>query len=219
MYRHGSVGGIFSGMNSTDKFPTYGEVHAEIGDKVVNAMAASILKTRADLALYREKLPHFVSDHTERGLANWIHDRMWKHLVDGVGDNPEVEIVDNGTTRELCVGINYRFRAKRHDEDAGIQTYPTQSAIQFHIQEPTLDGLSELRLDYGYQWIADERRIGEPVMSLRHESVLIWHEFLATEATGQGTNFGRPQNDSPKPAVSINIKGVKDSEGSEATGQ
>jgi hypothetical protein len=206
-------------MNSIDKFPSYDEVHAEIGDKVVNAMAKSVVNARADLATYRDVFPHFVSDQTERGLANWIHDRMWKHLVDGVSDNTAVQISDNGTTREIRVGINYRFRAKRHDEESSTRSYPTQSVIEFHIQEPTFDGLSELRLDYGYRWVLEERRMGEPVMSLRHGKDLIWDQILDTEAFGQGTNFGRPETDSPRPSVSIGIKGAADSKGSAATGQ
>lgn len=206
-------------MNSTDNFPLYEEVCADIGDKVVNAMAKSVVNARTDLAIYREALPHFVSDHSERGLANWIHDRMWKHLVDEVSDNPVVNIADNGVLREICVGLNYRFRAKRHDEESNTQSYPTLSVIEFHIQQPTLDGLSELRLDYGYRWVADERRIGEPVMSLRNGRTLVWDHVIDTEALGTEIPMTRPDTQGPKPSVAIDIKGAKDLKGFEATGQ
>jgi hypothetical protein len=100
---------------------------------------------------------------------------------------------------------HYRFRAKRHDEDSNTRSYQTESVIEFHIQEPTLDGLSELRLDYGYQWIADERRIGSPVMSLRNGKTLVWDHTIETEELDLSAPLARPIDQTPRPSVSIDV--------------
>jgi hypothetical protein len=176
-----SRGGIFHGMISSQKYPTFDEVCSDIGDKVVGAMLKSVLHARSDLALYRQTLPQFVADQTERGLANWIHDRMWAHLAEELSEHPEVTIVDNGVLREILCGINYRFRAKRHDEDSRVRSFPTQAALEFHAQEVAFEGLSEFKLDFGYQWDSELRGIGPAVMSLRNGSNLIWNNVIPNE--------------------------------------
>lgn len=174
----GRAGGIFSGMNSPRKYPSFDDVCSDIGDKVVGAMFASVQQARVDLALYRERLPELVARHSDRGLANWIHDMMWASIAAALADHPEVTIVDNGVLREIHCGINYRFRAKRHDEDGGVRSYPTQTVLDFHFQPQTLDTLEDFKLDFGYQWDPEIRSIGPAVMSLRQNNVLIWNNII-----------------------------------------
>lgn len=204
------TGGIFSGMKSHSELPTFGEVCDGVGDKVLRAMANSVLKARADLNEYRALCPQFAADATERGLANWIHDRMWKHLVDELDDVPEVNVVDNGVLREIRYGTKYKFRAKRHDEASGVRSFPTQMALDFHVQQSTLDGMEEVGLAYGYEWVAEERRIGSPVMSLHHKNQLIWSSILDTDESASGTPFAAPMAPTAGgPGISVDVVDVR----------
>jgi len=57
-------------------YPGADEVLDDLGDKVVEAFARSVARARADLAEYRRLKPSWVAQSSERGLANWIHDRL-----------------------------------------------------------------------------------------------------------------------------------------------
>lgn len=148
-------------------YPSYDEVIPELGDKVVRAVAGATGRAREDLGVYRETHPDWVRAHSERGLANWVHDRVWDHLgrlLDGVED---VELIEHGVHREVRVGLRYVARVKRHDSDEKIRTYPTRSAIAFWAQSQQLKGLEEVSLAFGYRWDVDSRAICSPVISLR----------------------------------------------------
>jgi hypothetical protein len=110
----------------------------------------------------------WVADHSERGLANWIHDRMWTHLVSLLDGHPSVSFIDHGVTREMWVGTTYRLRAKRHLDDGRVSNVTTPTVLEFFAQEQaTFDGLDEVHLIAGYIWDPLERRIVAPVLSLR----------------------------------------------------
>lgn len=199
-------------MKSHGRFPEFDDVCSDIGDKVVNAMFKSVEDARRDLATYRHALPHFVADHSERGLANWLHDRMWASVAIELSDVPDVGIIDNGVLREITCGINYRFRAKRHDADAEVRSYPTQMALDFHVQSITFSGLEELKLDFGYEWDPDLRDVGPAVMSLRTGDKLIWSNVIPGSAQTTTISLGTGGTPSSGPGITIEVASKKDSE-------
>ncbi len=52
----------------------------ELGDKVLEALAASVTGARRDFLRYQGTLPEFAAQASSRGSANWIHDRLWHHV-------------------------------------------------------------------------------------------------------------------------------------------
>jgi hypothetical protein len=187
---HGIEAGIFSGMIS---YPTSDEVLDGLGDKVVGGLANAVAATATDLVEYRRIAPQFVSRHSGRGLANWIHDQMWSHVLRELDGISNVSIVDKEPKRDIYVGFTYRIRVKRHSPTGAIQSYPTQSALDFISQEPDLLSgigiLSGANLCVGYEWDAGSRDIGGPVMSLRDGSFeeVIWIVDLPVSSGGEGT--------------------------------
>ena len=142
----------------------------ELGDKFTSALVEAVAAARRDLAEYRLTSPHFVADSSKRGLANWIHDRLWHHLVTLLDDVAGVFFVERGVTREICVGANYRVRLKRHHAKAEVSTYPTPTALEFLSQppaSPTLPGFDEVHLIAGYRWLESAHDVGPAVISLR----------------------------------------------------
>lgn len=165
------------------KSPTFDEVASALGDKVMAAFVATVDKSRGDLAVYRAALPRFVADQSERGLANWIHDRMWANLGVELQGLADVVMTERGVVREVGVGTNFIIRLKRHSQEGGIQTFPTLAAQEFWAQgdvQPALDGLELVTLGAGYMWMRDEREIGPAVLSLRDGiDEMIWFEEIA----------------------------------------
>ena len=150
--------------------PNSQEVLEALGDKVVNALGTTAFEARNDLDRYRSTFPEFVADASERGLANWIHDRLWTHLTANLEDSGTVQFVDSGPTREILVDDTYRLRIKRHDAHGRVTSYPTATANAFFEQlslELQLDGGTEVRLIAGYRWIPEAREIGPAVLSYR----------------------------------------------------
>lgn len=145
--------------------------------------------TRSDLAEYRDVFPAWVADSSDRGLSNWIHDRLWAHLRRGLVDVDLVELADLGVTREITIGIRYRARVKRHSIRDRIRSYPTKTALAFWAQSDTLEGLEEIRLGFGYRWDPDERVIGSTVISLRDglDTEAVWVVEVDAPDAGEGT--------------------------------
>ena len=141
-----------------------------LGDKFLTALSAAVAAARRDLLDYRSVFPDFVAESSSRGLANWIHDRLWYHLVVLLDDVHGVFFLDKGATREISVGVNYRIRIKRHRRESEVSTYPTPTALEFLDQppaNPTLPGLADVHLIGGYQWIPESNEIGSAVLSCR----------------------------------------------------
>lgn len=175
--------GIFSGMNSHSE----SKVLEGLGNKVTASLSLAVALTAQDLRKYREVFPSFVSQSSERGLANWIHDRLWVHLNSLLDGHPDVTLSEGEPTRELVVGMTYRLRVKRHREGAQVSSYPTQTALEFFAQgvQDMFPGFEEVRLIAGYQWEPDAREIGEAVLSLRDgKDNIIWHLVLPAPETG-----------------------------------
>lgn len=170
-------------MKST-QMPTFDEVSSDLGAEVLNGFGRAVTLSRADLTDYRNDKSKWVSDSSERGLANWIHDRMIAHLKVIFDEHPDISIFDNGVTREILIGTKYRVRAKRHDEDMKTRNYPTQEALAFSVQ-PTLDiSLEQFSLTFGYVWKQDLREIGNSVLAMHNDDSLLWWAQLGEDGNG-----------------------------------
>lgn len=185
-------------------YPTPQQVFDDLGDKVLGALVTSVDNARADLTKYRTAYPLWVADASERGLASWIHDRLWAHLVVALDDVDGVSLIDREPTREISVGTNYQLRMKRHHEDGAVSTYPTQGAIEFMSQDEgqlPLDGLGVVKLIAGYNWNKDSREMGVACLSLRDgKDKVVWHEDIPTVAGEQaGGTVVRPVAPQPTP--------------------
>lgn len=183
--------------------PLQAAVLAELGDKVQAAVAESVAAARSDLSDYRELQPTWVAEHSERGLANWIHDRVWAHLMQRLDGEAEITVVDREPTRQFRVGSRYLMRVKRHRLGDAISTYPTQTALQFYAQGPQtlFPGLEEVRLAAGYLWDPDSRSVGEAVLSMRDglENV-VWSVVIELDP-GSGAVAIRPMPFGPTSPV------------------
>lgn len=214
-------GGIKTGMKSAAEsgprrtYPRWADVEPALGDKVIEAIAASVNAARDDLADYRSFRPAWVAQASERGLAAWIHDRLWFHLVSALELIPGVAITDKGVLREFCVGPETsvcRFRVKRHHEDGDVSTYPTELALEFLAQaEGMLEGFEELHLIAGYRWISEERAMGEAVISLRDgRQNVIWEHEIPFQGGGSAGTQGLPSVPQPPQPVIDGV--VKDAD-------
>ncbi|ROO52483.1 hypothetical protein EDC02_7411 [Micromonospora sp. Llam0] len=199
-------------------YPSFREVCDSLGDKVLTGISKSAAGTAQDLRLYRRTFPTWVARGSERGLANWIHDRMWDHLTVQLDGIPNVNIHDHEPTREITVGWQHRLRVKRHSSSGVVRTYPTPTALEFMFQgQLALEGLEEIRLITGYMWDSDLRQVGVPVISLRDgRDKIIWLEELppADESGDTGTlDLTPPPTDGPiAPVVDINRPSAKEAE-------
>jgi hypothetical protein len=170
-------------------YPAAPEVVDQCGDKVIGAVRQAVLEAAVDLSTYRGWRPVWVAAHSDRGLANWIHDRIWDHVVVSLSENPEVMLRDEGVTREFMVAGRFRIRIKRHTADGIIRNYPTQTALDFEVQPRNmLPGLEETRLYCGYVWHREERLMGDAVISLHDgQDEVVWISQLLDPRQGQGT--------------------------------
>jgi len=175
----------------------------DLGDKVVNGLSRSVALARVDLDDYRTMAPGWVATSSERGLGNWIHDRMWTHaagLLDGVDG---VSLVDNEPTRQIYIGTRYWLRLKRHHLDGSVSTYPTPTALDFLGQGGTmpLPGLGVVSLIVGYEWVREARQMGTAVLSLRTSADdIVWVvELPDVGELGGGGEVVRPTVPGPKP--------------------
>ena len=158
----------------------------ELGEKVLGGLGTAVDDSRQDLAAYRTTWPDIAAQSSTRGLANWIHDRVWYHTCRRLDSVEDVVLYEKGGLREFIVRGRYRLRVKRHRPPAAVSTYPTQGALDFMSQPEgplVLAGLEQLRLVAGYQWDADCGEMGPAVLSMRHgiRDVLWVHELPVGE--------------------------------------
>lgn len=195
-------------------------LHA-LGDKVVNGLSRAVVLGRNDLADYRAIRPSWVAASSERGLANWIHDRIWNHLlvqVDGLND---ITIIDREPRREVFVGVTYRVRVKRHHTDGQVSSYPTEAALDFFGQGGRLPipTMEEINLIAGYEWDREARAMGAPLLSLRNgRSNVLWMVELPEVGEQGGGTVVRPTVPGPSdptvdlPGIDVRRDGSKDKE-------
>lgn len=194
-------------MNSV--YPSAQQVVDSLGDKVVEALSLAVVGARDDLSRYRRAFPDFVAGHSDRGLLNWVHDRMWVHLRSQLDDVAGVSFVDRGPLRELWVGTNFRCRLKKHDAAGMVRTYPTAAALDFMTQrlQPALDGLEDIPLCAGYIWDPAERDVGPAVLSLRDglDNVIWLHQLAEPSAAGGDATVNPivPPTTPERPAVGL----------------
>jgi hypothetical protein len=190
-------------------YPDSDLVLASLGDKVVDAFTNAVALAREDLSTYRLSNPLWVAEHSERGLAGWIHDRLWARLVELLSDNPDVFLHESGPTRDVIVSDHFRIRVKRHDSEGNVASYPTQGAIQFFAQPdmPAFEGLDQVHLIVGYCWTSDLRDMGAAVLSLRDgKDNVIWLTDLDARATGLSiTTVQPPVNPPIAPEISAPV--------------
>ncbi|MGX1476410.1 UNVERIFIED_CONTAM: hypothetical protein RKD50_005218 [Streptomyces canus] len=198
-------------------YPESSEVLSGLGPKVTRSLVRAVDLAAADLLEYRTAHPSWVAQSSERGLANWIHDRLWAHLTAELDGHPGVTLTDGEPTRELVVGVSYRLRVKRHREDGQVSTYATQTALEFFAQgtQEAFPGLEEVRLTAGYEWEPDARKIGEAVLSLRDgKENVVWLVPLrdADQAGGSGTvQPVRPTTPTPSlPSIDVPAAGQRE---------
>ncbi|WP_092535427.1 hypothetical protein [Amycolatopsis arida] len=186
-------------------YPPAEDVLRDLGDKVVGALVDATKAARDDLAEYRLTHAAWVADHSERGLANWIHDRLWAHLRRELTDVDQVSLTDLGNKREVTVGLRYRARVKRHDLTDKVRSYPTKAAVAFWTQSDTLEGLEEIRLGFGYRWDPEERLIGSTVISLRDglDKETVWAVVVDIESTAGTTTFTWEPVDPSLPQIDL----------------
>lgn len=172
---------------------------ADIGEKSVRAFGVSVQRSRVDLTHYRRAFPLFVAQSSSRGLANWINDRLWAHLGGMADEIPDMTLNEKGATREVTVGINYRFRFKRHSSTAMIASYPTLTYIDF-VMQPTgqLSTMEEVRLVAGYEWLPETHEIGDALISLRNgKDNVLWNKTLPVFDDDYGQEGGAADVISP----------------------
>ncbi|HEY9472503.1 MAG TPA: hypothetical protein VIS06_01495 [Mycobacteriales bacterium] len=193
-------------------YPSSAEVFTELGDKVLGAFGRAVVEAADDLRKYRVAFPAWVADHSERGLANWIHDRLWAQASKTLGAIPGVEVSTGEPTREVTVGLRYRLRMKRHDEVGAVSTYPTQTALEFNLQgiQQAFPNMEEVRLTVGYLWDPENRTIGAAVLSLRDGlDKVVWFEPLPDLGTSAGQTEQptpvRPVSGPSTPTVDVHV--------------
>lgn len=197
--------------------PSADEVLTALGDKITFGLGDAVAGAANDLALYRAMLPDFAAEQCSRGLANWIHDRIWARAKANLDDVPDAHFNDRGATHDLWVRTDFRLRAKRHSLTGAIRAYPTPSTLDFISQQTDLFGASTVNLTIGYEWDEPAQQMGDPVISLRDGSFeeVIWMTNLPTSGLA-GTVFPiAPMSDSPA-TPAIDFRGRVDSEGAES---
>lgn len=177
----------------------------------MHGLSRSVVLGRDDYAEYRQLRPGWVAQQSERGLANWIHDRVWAHLLVQLDGVDQVDMVDKEPRREVFVGTTYRIRVKRHHLDGSVSCYPTTAALDFLGQGGTLPipTLEEVKLIAGYEWDREERAMGVPLLSLRKgRENIIWSVPLPeVDEQGHGGTVVRPVTPEPTGPV-INLPGI-----------
>lgn len=161
---------------------------AALGDKFLQALVGAVSGTRDDLSAMRAWKPGWFPPMSDRCLANLIHDRLWAHMLGLEGEQATVTMHESGATREIVMG-QFRLRLKRHHLDDRVSNYPTQTALDFWVQQNNgvLRGLEEITLAAGYRWDKEMKAIAAPVISYRdgQENVIWAMELL--EGTAAGT--------------------------------
>ncbi|MCW3765052.1 hypothetical protein OCL88_01070 [Paenarthrobacter sp. PAE-2] len=112
-----------------------------------------------------------MSTSSERYLANFIHERLWARMNEQVlHEDLLVQIVDKEPKREMVVpfgNANFVVRYKRHLPGDRISSYPTDGARSFWSTDDALPTMELIPLAMGYMWHADERKMGDALISYR----------------------------------------------------
>lgn len=181
------------------------EVLAALGQKAIDALGHAVAATRRDLEEYRRTFPRFAAEATQRGLHNWIHDRLFANALVEVDGMPDVAPIDREPIRDICFGTLFRVRLKAHDDQDLVAAYPTRASLDFYSQgwQPTFPSLEEVRLVAGYRWDPDLRVMKAAVISLRDgREKVIWAVELLEESESGITHFA-PHELPPLPDIEL----------------
>jgi len=190
-----------------------GPVLTALGQKPIDALGEAVAATRRDLAVYRSALPRFVAEASQRGLHNWIHDRMFANSLVEIDGMPEVQVIDQEPVRDLCFGSLFRVRLKGHDYRDIVAAYPTRASLDFYAQgwQPTFPTLEEVRLVAGYRWDSDLREMKEAVISLRDgREKVIWAVELVQQHGVVGVRHFEPHDLPPLPEIELGDLGSQE---------
>ena len=162
-----------------------------LGDKPIEAWGSAVVMTRDSLERYRLEMPELAMSHTPRGLANMIHDWLWKHLRHQIDDMDRVRIVESesGPRRELVIGDQIRVRVKRQSATGSVATSQTSLALDFYQQKPGQLSLlpPEIKLVFGYSWDSAKREIGSVTVSYPLSiKKSLWVHKIPKSATHRG---------------------------------
>lgn len=152
------------------------QVLRALGDKFLGRLIQAVEGARDDLEAMRDWQPDWFPLMSDRCLANLIHDRLWAHMLKPDYEPNDMTVHESGATREIIMGP-FRLRLKRHHPDDRVSNYPTQTALEFWIQQNdgVLPGMEETTLAAGYRWHGDTKSIGAPVISYRDgQENVIW---------------------------------------------
>lgn len=186
--------------------PVPDEVFDALGDKIVAGLGDAVEDARDDLLEFRTIVPHLAT-MSSRGLANWIHDRIFVHAQARLDSIEGVSFIDSGPYHDMWVGTDYHLRFKRHSKTGAVRAYPTQAALDFITQDDVLFGGGVVNLIAGYEWLDDVQEMGDAVISLRDGSFedALWVAHLpgTDEMGGGGSNVTpiTPIDDSPATPV------------------
>lgn len=199
------------------------EITARLGDKTTHGIAQAVSDAKEDLTDYRTVRPRYVAEASERGLANWIHDRLWIHLIEQLDEDPATHFRDRGPTREFRVGTKYLFRAKRHRAGDRISSYPTPTAQAFWNQDTItlFPDADEVRLAAGYRWDPELREINEAVISLRDGmDHVVWAVSLVLEPQTNAVQIRPLDDEAPAlPFIDVAEEAVDDDESDTGSGE
>lgn len=208
-------------MKSIERYGA--EINARLGDKTTHGIAQAVSDAKADLTDYRTVRPRYVAEASERGLANWIHDRLWIHLIEHLDDDPATHFRDSGPTREFRVGAQYLFRAKRHRAGDRISSYPTATAQAFWNQDTItlFPDADEVRLAAGYRWDPELREINEAIISLRDGmDHVVWAVALILEPDSNAVQIRPLDDEAPAlPFIDVAEEAVDDDESETGSGE
>lgn len=181
------------------------EVLGALGQKAIDALGRAVVTTRTDLQEYRAVFPRFVAEATQRGLHNWLHDRMFANALAEVDSLPDVAVIDREPIRDLYFGGQFRVRMKAHHAGDLVTAYPTAASLDFYSQgwQPTFPSMEEVRLVAGYRWDPELRQMNEAVISYRdgREKVLWAVELI--QATQSGIMHFKPHELPPMPEIEL----------------
>ena len=181
----GTVGGIFSGMNSTHPSPD--DVISTLGTEFVEAFIKAVEGSEADFENLREYKPDWAVHYSSRFVANFLHERIWGRIQRALDSHPNAEVTDKMPKREFMIEGRYRVRVKRHDESDAVKGYKTRGANSFWSADLALPGMEVHPLSMGYRWDSEAEAVVYPLMTLRDgQDKAVWAVELQAEVLESG---------------------------------
>lgn len=209
-----------------DSHPSPEEAKAELGDKVIDAVCVGVAHAKEQLRIYQRDHADWLAGNAKRTVANLIHDWMWAAVTTELAEASHVTIVDSDPRRELAIRVeseqrlSYLLRLKRHHLDGSTSSYQTQTVIDFELQgrNQMFPGYGEVRLEAGYEWDAETRTMGTPLITLRDgRNNVVWTLPLPLYTGSAGGTVTQPITPEPTPPI-VGVQGEDEARDEEGTG-